>query len=154
MRMILAMVCLDALGIGVCLPSGPMSISSPRSSSRMNSIWASSTAHLLTGDSDRAPVRPSVAQSMAHAGADAAGAVLIALHERHSSGCGQHIDVSAQASAAQASLSENLLTANNGGEQIERLAGGVVLISIGRTLLHMLEVMAIRRPPSNNDQEN
>lgn len=33
------------------------------------------------------------------------------------------------------------------------LAVGVVLVSIGRTLLHMLEVMAIRRPPMDQDQE-
>lgn len=89
-------------------------------------VWASSGAHVITGDADRAPVRPSVPQSFVHAGADAAGAALIALHERHRSGRGQHVDVSAQQSAAQATLTANLVTQNNGGVVVQRMAGGAV----------------------------
>ena len=43
---------------------------------------------VLTGDEDRPPVRISLDQAFHHAAADAAGAVLIALRERHRSGRG------------------------------------------------------------------
>ena len=60
-----------------------------------------------------------------NAGSDAAGAVLIALHEREKSGWGQHIDVSAQSSSAQAALSGIIARANGSSLQIERIAGGL-----------------------------
>ncbi|MGE4607077.1 MAG: CoA transferase, partial [Myxococcota bacterium] len=88
-------------------------------------VWASSGAHALAGDDDRAPVRTSVPQSFLHAGADAAGAALIALQERHNSGRGQHVDISAQQSCAQAALSANLAAPNNAGMSVERVAGGL-----------------------------
>ena len=88
-------------------------------------VWASSGAHILAGDADRAPVRTSVPQAFFHAGADAAGAALIALYERHRSGVGQHVDVSAQQSSAQAALSAILATPNGGGMTISRTAGGL-----------------------------
>ena len=88
-------------------------------------IWASAGAHALAGDSDRAPVRTSVPQAFLHAGADAAGGALIALHERHRSGRGQHVDVSAQQSSAQAALSANLATPNNSDIVVQRMAGGL-----------------------------
>jgi len=88
-------------------------------------VWASSGAHILAGDADRAPVRTSVPQAFFHAGADAAGAALIALYERHRSGVGQHVDVSAQQSSAQAALSAILATPNGGGMTISRAAGGL-----------------------------
>ena len=87
-------------------------------------VWAASGAHALAGDADRAPVRTSVPQAALHAGADAVGAALIALHERHTSGLGQHVDVSTQQSCAQAALSANLAVPNNGG-QVSRVAGGL-----------------------------
>lgn len=90
-------------------------------------VWASSGAHILSGDSDRAPTRPSVPQAFLHAGADAAGAALIALQERHQSGRGQHVDISAQQSAAQAALTANIVEQNNGGITITRMAGGAIL---------------------------
>ncbi|MDA1075497.1 MAG: CoA transferase [Proteobacteria bacterium] len=89
------------------------------------SIWASSGALVLAGDSDRAPVRTSVPQAFLHAGADAAGAVLLALRARSRSGQGQHVDVSAQQSSAQAALSSNLSAPNNSGITIRREAGGL-----------------------------
>jgi crotonobetainyl-CoA:carnitine CoA-transferase CaiB-like acyl-CoA transferase len=88
-------------------------------------VWAASGAHSLAGDDDRAPVRTSVPQSFLHAGADAAGAALIALQARHKSGRGQHVDVSAQQSSAQAALSAILAAPNNAGITIERVAGGL-----------------------------
>ena len=88
-------------------------------------IWAASGALVLAGDSDRAPVRTSVPQSFLHAGADAAGAALIALQERHRSGRGQHVDISAQASSAQAVLSAHLGPGNNSETVIKREAGGI-----------------------------
>jgi crotonobetainyl-CoA:carnitine CoA-transferase CaiB-like acyl-CoA transferase len=45
--------------------------------------------------------------------------------ERHRSGVGQHVDVSAQQSSAQAALSAILATPNGGGMTINRAAGGL-----------------------------
>ena len=87
-------------------------------------VWAASGTHSLAGDADRAPVRTSVAQAFLHAGADAAGAVLIALHERDRSGRGQHIDLSAQQSSQQAALS-TMLAIPNKGTPVRRMAGGL-----------------------------
>ena len=91
-------------------------------------VWAASGAQHLAGDNDRAPVRTSVPQSFLHAGADAAGAALIALQDRHNSGLGQHIDVSAQHSSAQAALSANLNAHNNAGMTTQRYAGGLAAV--------------------------
>ena len=88
-------------------------------------VWAASGAQALAGDSDRAPVRTSVPQTYMHAGADAVGGALIALQERHKSGRGQNVDVSAQQSAAQAALSANLATHNNSEVVVGRAAGGL-----------------------------
>ncbi len=88
-------------------------------------VWAASGAQVLAGDSDRAPVRTSVPQSFLHAGADAAVAALIALQDRHKSGLGQQVDVSAQQSSAQAALSANLAAPNNAGLSVLREAGGL-----------------------------
>ena len=91
-------------------------------------VWASSGAHFLAGDADRAPVRTSVPQTFFHAGADAAGAALIALYERHRSGLGQLVDVSAQQSSAQAALAAILATPNGGELTISRTAGGLAAL--------------------------
>ena len=88
-------------------------------------VWAASGAQALAGDDDRAPVRTSVPQTWLHAGADAAGAALLALHARHRTGRGQHVDVSAQTSSAQAALGAILATMNNAGLQVQRVAGGL-----------------------------
>jgi crotonobetainyl-CoA:carnitine CoA-transferase CaiB-like acyl-CoA transferase len=87
-------------------------------------VWAAAGPMAVTGDDDRAPVRTSVPQTWLHAGADAAGAILIALHERERSGLGQHIDVSAQQSAQQAALSTTLAIPI-GAPPISRIAGGL-----------------------------
>lgn len=50
----------------------------------------------ITGDEDRAPVRTSVPQAYQHAAIEGAFGAMVALHERHRSGLGQHVDISAQ----------------------------------------------------------
>ena len=88
-------------------------------------VWAASGSLILTGDADLAPVRTSVPQAWLHAGADAAGAALIALQERHTSGSGQHIDISAKTSSAQATLSAYLGPGDNSELVVQREAGGL-----------------------------
>lgn len=58
----------------------------------------------LCGDADRAPVRVSIPQAYLHAAADAAVAIVIALHYRKETGLGQHIDTSAQAATVMCTL--------------------------------------------------
>jgi len=86
-------------------------------------IFAASGALWLMGDEDRAPVRISVPQAFLHAGAEAASATLVALHERRRSGLGQHVDVSAQQAVALATQADIVSAAiqSAGGA---RTAGG------------------------------
>jgi crotonobetainyl-CoA:carnitine CoA-transferase CaiB-like acyl-CoA transferase len=58
----------------------------------------------LSGDPDRPPVRPGGQHAYLHGSADAAVGALIALYHRHTSGKGQWVDVSIQASLIQVSL--------------------------------------------------
>lgn len=128
----------EALGLGyddlstinprlIVVSITPFGIGGPRSEWPATdlTVWAASGALILGGDSDRAPVRTSIPQSFLHTGADAAGAALIALQERHKSGRGQHVDISGQASCAQAVLSANLGPGNNSEMVIQREAGGL-----------------------------
>lgn len=78
------------------------------------------------GDEDRAPLRFGVPQAFLHAGAEAAGAALIALRERSRSGRGQHVDVSAQQAFAQATQS-TILSVAIGEQESKRLRGGATL---------------------------
>src|SRR5713226_5854351 len=87
-------------------------------------ILAASGPLVLTGDDDRPPVRVSVPQAYLHASAEAAVAALIAHHERQYSGCGQHVDVSAQQAVAQATQSGILATPLN-ADGFQRLSSGV-----------------------------
>ena len=93
-------------------------------------IWASGTPLLMTGDDDRPPIRVSQPQSWGHASGDAAGGSMLALHARHQTGRGQHVDVSAQVSAAQATLGQ-VLAYQLGASEPERFAGGVKQRGIG-----------------------
>ena len=93
-------------------------------------IWAAGTPLLMTGDDDRAPVRVSVPQSWSHAAGDAAGGAMLALHARHNTGRGQHVDVSAQVSVAQATLGQ-VLAHQLGAVEPERYAGGVKVRGAG-----------------------
>lgn len=89
-------------------------------------IVAASGTMSLTGDRDRPPVRVGPPQAWLNASADAAGAILIAMHERRHSGLGQHIDVSAQESFLDCSQFQ-LMTALVGREIPQRLPGAVKL---------------------------
>ena len=86
-------------------------------------VFAASGALWLMGDDDRAPVRISVPQAFLHAGAEAASAALVALHERRRSGQGQHVDVSAQQAVALATQADVVSAALN-SEGGARTAGG------------------------------
>ncbi len=86
-------------------------------------ILASSGPLVITGDEDRPPVRLSVPQGYLHASAAAAPAALIALYESHRSDRGQHVDISAQQAAAQATQSTILAAPLNDAET-RRMAGG------------------------------
>ena len=86
-------------------------------------ILASSGPLVITGDEDRPPVRLSVPQGYLHASAAAAPAALIALHESHRSNQGQHIDISAQQAAAQATQS-TILSAPLNDAETRRMVGG------------------------------
>lgn len=81
---------------------------------------------LLNGDADRPPLRLSVPQAYAHACAEAAGAALVANHERQRSGRGQHVDVSAQQAVTLATQS-TLLASLVGFPGGRRLAGGAAI---------------------------
>lgn len=87
-------------------------------------IWAAGTPLLMSGDDDRAPVRISQPQAWGHASGDAAGGSMLALHARHQTGRGQHVDISAQVSAAQATLAQ-VLAHQLGAVDPERYGGGV-----------------------------
>ena len=89
---------------------------------------------VLQGDDDRPPVRVSVPQAYLHAGAEAAGAALIAHHERVRSGRGQHVDVSAQQAMNLATFS-SALAAPLGDQLSTRLAGGAKLGSLEARLV-------------------
>ncbi len=98
-------------------------------------ILAAGGQMVMTGDRDRAPLRIPLPQAYFHASAEAAGAALIALYERqHHSGVGQHIDLSAQQSAMQASSSYMLAAAVN-ASRMNRTAGGVRVSGIDIQLM-------------------
>ncbi len=97
-------------------------------------IAASSGLQHLSGDPDRAPVRVTVPQSFLHGAAEAAGAALIALHERKRSGKGQHVDTSAQQSMNLATLAQMLGIAV-GDNETNRSPGG---IAVGDLMVRLL----------------
>lgn len=87
-------------------------------------VLAASHQLLLCGDEDRPPVRVAVPQAFLHAGAEGAVAALIALYERHTSGQGQWIDVSAQ-TASMIATQSMVLQAGWGENPLHRVSGGV-----------------------------
>ncbi|MBI5947260.1 MAG: CoA transferase [Chloroflexi bacterium] len=86
-------------------------------------VMSASGYQLLSGDEDRAPLRIAVPQSYAHASMDAVVGTLVALHERRWSGLGQHVDVSAQESAAVCCI-PSVLARSWGDEPLSRTASG------------------------------
>ena len=89
-------------------------------------IAASSGTMSLTGDRDRAPVRIGSPQTWHNAAVDTAGAILMALHERQTSGLGQHVDTSAQQSFVDCTQFQ-MMTVLTGGDVPVRLPGAVDL---------------------------
>ena len=92
-------------------------------------ILAAGGQLVLTGDSDRPPVRTSVPQAFLHAAGDAACGALVALAERRRSGLGQHVDVSAQRSVLMATQS-HVLSAPYRAPLMKRMAGGHLIAGI------------------------
>jgi crotonobetainyl-CoA:carnitine CoA-transferase CaiB-like acyl-CoA transferase len=74
-------------------------------------VWASAGPLYPNRDQNGIPTRISVPQAYLHGAADAAGGALLALFARHSSGKGQHVEVSSQRSASLATLSVTLAAA-------------------------------------------
>ncbi|GGO75077.1 CaiB/BaiF CoA-transferase family protein [Nocardioides deserti] len=74
-------------------------------------VWAAGGPLEPHRDGDRPPLRISVPQAYLHAGADAAAGALTAVLARARTGAGQVVDVSAQVSAAAATLARVLATA-------------------------------------------
>ncbi len=100
-------------------------------------LQASAVNMAVTGDKDRAPLRAggTLPQAMHNAASEGAGAALIALWERQTrSGLGQHIDMSAQQSMSQASMSSTLNTSLN-ATVTQRIAGGASLQGIDIQLM-------------------
>ena len=90
---------------------------------------------ILQGDDDRPPVRVSVPQGYLHASAEAAGAALIAHHERQRSGRGQHVDVSAQQAVNLATFGTSMAVPFETEERASRVAGG---LKIGPLVLRLV----------------
>jgi len=87
-------------------------------------ILAAGGPLMLNGDEDRPPIRLSVPQAYLHACGDAAAGALVANHECHRSGKGQHVDVSAQQSVTLATQANNLAYRLE-ADEAQRMAGGV-----------------------------
>src|SRR5690348_16609609 len=104
---------LAAVNPGIVLASiTPFGQTGPKAQWPATDITITAVSHYLlaTGDASRPPVRISLPQAFLHAGAEAAIACVIALRERQSSGRGQWIDVSAQASMTFCTQSRTLST--------------------------------------------
>lgn len=97
-------------------------------------IWAAAGPAVMTGDSDRAPLRMLSEQAFVHGASEAAGAIVAAINERATSGLGQHIDVSAQQASIQATQSM-VLAAPNGDTMLTREAGG---LKFGEVFIQLL----------------
>ena len=130
---------MDALGVGyealseanaglIYVAITPFGSSGPKASWAATDLTVAAAAGPMyqNGDSDRPPLRVDLPQTALHAGAEAAVAVLMAIHERKRSGLGQFIDVSAQAAYAQATQSGIIAAPNNAGP-FERSAVGAAL---------------------------
>jgi crotonobetainyl-CoA:carnitine CoA-transferase CaiB-like acyl-CoA transferase len=78
-------------------------------------LWAAGGPLFGNRDANDEPLRIAAPQSWLHAGLDAVGGALVALFARHRSGLGQHVEIAAQASIAQATLSSVLASSVNDG---------------------------------------
>lgn len=68
-------------------------------------LWAPGGLMSATRDNRARPLRFNIPQSYLHAAADGAGGALIAHFARLQTGCGQHVDISAQARITQSTVS-------------------------------------------------
>ncbi len=87
-------------------------------------VLAAACQLAVTGDPDRPPVRTAVPQAWMHAGAEAACAALLALHQRLRSDVGQRVDVSAQLATMMAAVPATIF-APNGAADVQRMGGGI-----------------------------
>jgi crotonobetainyl-CoA:carnitine CoA-transferase CaiB-like acyl-CoA transferase len=88
---------------------------------------AAASGHIyVTGSAGEPPLRITCPQAHGHACSDAAVAVVIAVMERAQSGCGQHIDISAQQSTTLALLNR-ALDAPIGQDKAARSASGATV---------------------------
>jgi|TARA_B100000959_G_scaffold286373_1_gene364738 crotonobetainyl-CoA:carnitine CoA-transferase CaiB-like acyl-CoA transferase len=120
---------LSAVNPGIVMTSiSPFGASGPKAEWEATDLTVAAAAAVskMTGDEDRAPLRVPLPQAFLHASAEAAGATLIALHERNRSGRGQHVDVSAQQSFMQATQSMVLCHLYNSPETT-RMSGGAAV---------------------------
>ena len=120
---------LSAVNPGIVLTSiSPFGGSGPKADWAATDLTVAAAAMVskMTGDEDRPPLRVPLPQAFLHASAEAAGATLIALHERNRSGRGQHVDVSAQQSFMQATQSMALCHLYNSPETT-RMSGGAAV---------------------------
>ncbi len=120
---------LSAVNPGIVMTSiSPFGGSGPKADWVATDLTVAAAAMVskMTGDEDRAPLRVPLPQAFLHASAEAAGATLIALHERNRSGRGQHVDVSAQQSFMQATQSMVLCHLYNSPETT-RMSGGAAV---------------------------
>lgn len=97
--------------------------------------YASSVALMLTGDSDRPPVRVAVPQAFLHASADGAVGALLAHFARVNDGQGQQVDISAQTSAMMACQSF-VLAGAWGDVELARSSGGLKLGPLELKFVH------------------
>lgn len=102
----------------------------------------------LCGDRDRPPVRVTVEQGYAQAGLHAAAATMVALHRRHATGEGCHVDVSMQ-EAVTWTLANNRLHWPASGIISHRTGGGRAFGSGGTRLVYPTSdgfISFMRRP--------
>ncbi len=93
-------------------------------------VWASGAYLYACGDPDRAPVWISFPQTSLFGGAEAAIGTLAALWHRHTSGEGQHVDVSLQECAVSPNLNV-LQMCDVAGVEFHRLGGALYVPSTG-----------------------
>lgn len=98
-------------------------------------LMASAGPMAITGDRDRPPLRMSVPQAWNHAAAEAAAGALIALQERHQSGLGQQVEVSAQQALTMATQG-NILSTSVNETTVGRTAGGATVGDISIRLCY------------------
>ncbi len=109
----------------------PFGLTGPKAGRRASDlgVLAQAGTMYMTGDPNRAPLRCTFATSWYHGGADAAAAVLAALHQRATTGRGQVVDVSLQETHLMATMGRAGAVALGG----TRGSRAGALMRVGRT---------------------